>query len=127
MDNKLIQIYNIEPETKLYKLLDENTELTEAVNNYINEQTDANMIHTINELIDTACVLFQLSIVKHGMNMDEIKAMWNEIVNRNVMIAKEMKSEGRTYKEVREMYRWMVKMKLLQWYKQQTESEERND
>ncbi len=105
MDNKLIQIYNIEPETKLYKLLDENAELTEAVNNYISNQTDANMIHTINELIDTACVLFQLAIVKHGMNMDEIKAMWNEIVNRNVMIAKEMKSEGRTYKEVREVYR----------------------
>lgn len=104
MDLKLKKLYQIEPDTKTEKLLEELIEQVQAINNYIQDPNYDNMYQALLEWIDTGIVLGQLALVKHDFYTAEILSMAREKVHKSIMLLERMKSESRTYEDVRREY-----------------------
>lgn len=100
MENKIILVHDIEPETKLNKLDEELDELYIAFKLYKNNN---NILPLLRELADVCIIILGIAIVKHGLNIKEFKSIVDEKLNRSLRIKKRMKEEGKTYDQVRRM------------------------
>ncbi len=105
MNNTLRQLYNIEPNQKINKLLEELQEQTDAIKDYIISSTDENMTKAIEEYIDTGAVLLQLAIVKHNIQLEEVEDTARGIMKINLRIAHLMQESGVNYKTARKIVR----------------------
>jgi hypothetical protein len=105
MNNTLRQLYNIEPNQKINKLLEELQEQTDAIKDYVINETDENMIRAIEEYIDTGAVLLQLAIIKHDIQLEEVKSMVQSIMKINLRIAVLIRESNIDYKAARKIVR----------------------
>ncbi len=102
MVNKLIQVYYIDPDTKLDKLDEEVTELEESIQEY---RLNNDIKPVLNELVDCLVIVLGIAIVKHSVNIKEFKSMLDYKLNRSIRIKKIMKETGKSYEEVRKNVR----------------------
>ena len=105
LENGLILIRRIEPETKLEKLKEERREFNREYRKYITNPTTDNMDLLISELIDLNIVVLQLAICKHRYNLAEIYARLKDKVKLTVSIGVLMKSKRIGYPEARRRLR----------------------
>jgi len=100
MENKLIKIHHIEPETKLDKLDEEIKEFKQALDEYRNT---GEILPLLKELADCLIIAIGIAIVRHGMNISEFKAIMGKKVNRRLLIKGIMKEKGISYDEARKL------------------------
>ena len=105
METKIKRLYQIEPESKHNKLLEELNEVSVEVKNYINSPTDENMELLLNELIDLNVVALQLAMCRNMYCMAEIWAMAKEKVNISINVLEVMKKRKVGYKAARILIR----------------------
>ena len=101
IENDLIRVNSIERNKKLDKLCEEMSELEEAYEIYVKT---GDIKPLLDELIDVVIITLGLAIVKHGLNLCEIMAMFKLKLSINVQI-KEMMKRGITYDEARKNIR----------------------
>ena len=98
MENKLIQVYQIEPETKHKKLLEELDELNVAARQY---RKSGNIYPVLKELADVSIIILGIAIYKHSVTLSEFKYIVNDKLGRSIRIKRKMKVTGKTYDQIR--------------------------
>lgn len=86
LQDQIIKNYQIEPEKKIKLLLDERREFNYELRAYIKDPTTENILKLIGELADVAHLIIQLALVRHGINIAEILAVFKEKVVRTHLL-----------------------------------------